>query len=119
MLGYLAKPELHRVLMATDIFLAPFVDASGSASLSQAFTYNRPIIASDIPTLVELKELGFGIVLFQSGNSADLTDKLRQLLSNPEQQRHLTEMTERAIRNHGYDSFAAYLKSLYSRSFGT
>jgi len=114
-LGFLSESDLHKVMQSTDIFIAPFLDASGSASLTHVAAYQKPIIGSDIATIKELKELGLGIELFKTGDSVDLTNTLRRLLNNKDEQRLLIELTAEFINCYSYDCFADELKSLYER----
>ncbi len=115
-LGFISEAELERVMLATDIFLAPFIDAAASGSLSRVMANLKPIVASDIPGMRELKELGAGIVLFKSGDCVDLTNTVRRLLDDKEEQRHVIELTAAFIDRRSYDSFARDLKSLYGRT---
>jgi glycosyltransferase involved in cell wall biosynthesis len=118
-LGFLSDSELHKVMVSTDIFIAPFLDASGSASLTRIAAYQKPIIGSDIATITHLKELGLGVQLFRSGQSADLADKLRRLLYDRDEQNRLIVSTVEFVKRYSYDNFAAYLKSLYERIIRT
>jgi glycosyltransferase involved in cell wall biosynthesis len=115
-LGFLSDSELHKVMLSTDIFIAPFLEASGSASLTRIAAYQKPIIGSDIATITHLKGLGLGVHLFRSGQSADLADALRRLLNNSDEQKCLIGSTAEFVKRYNYDSFAAYLQSLYERT---
>jgi glycosyltransferase involved in cell wall biosynthesis len=118
-LGFLSDSELHKIMVATDIFIAPFLDASGSASLTRIAAYQKPIIGSDIATITHLKELGLGVQLFRSGQSTDLADTLRRLLNDRDEQNRLIGSTAEFVRRYNYDNFAAYLMSLYERIIRT
>jgi glycosyltransferase involved in cell wall biosynthesis len=114
-LGFLPETELQRVILITDIILAPFYDASGTSSLTRNALYQKPIIASDIPTVTELKDLGLGIELFKSRQSDDLRIKIQHLLDSKEKQHSLSELTAQFIIKYNYDSFANILTSLYKQ----
>lgn len=115
MLGFLPEADIHKVMESTDIFLAPYLDAPGSGSLSRIAVYRKPIVASDISTMRELEELGLGVKLFKSGDSGDLCVKMHHLLNDKGEQRHLVELTIKFVEHHSYDRFAEDLKSLYER----
>jgi glycosyltransferase involved in cell wall biosynthesis len=118
-LGFLSDAELHKVMLSTDIFIAPFLDASGSASLTRIAAYQKPIIGSDIATIRYLKNLGLGVQLFRSGQSVDLADTLRRLLDDRDEQNRLIESTAEFVSRYNYDNFATHLKSLYERIIQT
>jgi len=114
-LGFLPESEIHKVMLSTDIFLAPFLDASGSASLTRIAAYQKPIIASDIPTMKELKERGLGIELFTPGDSRDLRLTIQRLLGSEENRHSLTALTVQFINKYTYDNYADVIKSLYEQ----
>lgn len=114
-LGFLSEPELHKVFLNTDIFLAPYFDAAGSGSLSRVAAYQKPIIASDIPTMKELKKIGLGIELFESGNSLDLRSAILRLFGDKERRQQLSQLTTQFIDRHSYDQVAHILKTMYTQ----
>jgi polysaccharide biosynthesis protein PslF len=116
LLNYIPGTEIDTVMLATDFFLAPYLDAPGSGSISRIAVYHRPIIASDIPTIRELKEKGFGVELCKAGDSQDLHDAVQRLLSDKVRREQLIEETERFIELNSYDSFAKTLISLSEQS---
>jgi glycosyltransferase involved in cell wall biosynthesis len=112
LLDYIAGKDIDTVMLATDIFLAPYLDAPGSGSLSRMSVYHKPIIASDIPTVRELKDRGFGVELCEPGNSRDLHDAVQRLLTSEDRKNQLIRETERFVDRHSYDSFAKTLITL-------
>jgi glycosyltransferase involved in cell wall biosynthesis len=80
--GYVKPDELHTIVSASSIVLAPFSSISGSGSLSIAFALGKPVIASNLDSVAEINESSKSILLFENGNSRDLLDKIILLLTD-------------------------------------
>ncbi|MEP6754775.1 MAG: glycosyltransferase [Chthonomonadales bacterium] len=80
--GYLSPKKLEMAVTATDIFLAPFKQSSGSASLSLALASGRPIVVSDIEPHREIEgESPGSLTLYKLGDLNDLVEKIKQVLN--------------------------------------
>jgi len=112
-LGFLPEYEVNKIMCATDIILAPFLQASGSASLSTAIAYHKPIIASNIRALRELSDMGLAMEMFDSGNSDDLKEKIVYLTNNPERMDQLAEMTKQYAEKYSYTNAAGNMYKIY------
>lgn len=60
--GYVDEPTLDRYLVATDLALCPFREASASGSLSTWIASETPILASDLPLFDEYESIVPGSV---------------------------------------------------------
>jgi glycosyltransferase involved in cell wall biosynthesis len=114
-LGFLSNSEVCKVLLSTDIVLAPFYSCTGSGSLSFAATFHKPIIASDIQTMKELNEMGLGMELFRTGDSAALIEKTNYLMRNNAERQRLIEMNRQYSRRYSYSNFAREMSLLYEK----
>jgi glycosyltransferase involved in cell wall biosynthesis len=83
--GYLSEAEVPVVMGATDLFLAPFREMSGSASLALGQAYGCPILAADLPPLRES-----GAALFPTGDAAALAAAADRLLNHAEERERLS-----------------------------
>lgn len=82
--GYCTPNDLGTLTQLAEIVIAPFLDVSGSGTLSLALAAGKPIIAADIPSLVELKERTGALLLFRNADPADLLHKIKQCLADLE-----------------------------------
>lgn len=111
--GYLAENEIAKYLNATDIVLAPFLSAAGSASLSLIIAYGKPVIASDLPANREINSRIPCLDLFRSGNAVDLYGKIRHLLENEEKRNILASNALLYARQFSFKSIAERTKKIY------
>jgi glycosyltransferase involved in cell wall biosynthesis len=79
--GFIPDEELPLYLSAADIIVFPYTTAmSSSAALTSSMSYEKPIIASNIPPMKEL--IPFEEALFERGSPEDLAKKLESVLNN-------------------------------------
>jgi len=69
-----------------DFVLFPYRRIYGSGALMMAYTYDKPVIASDIPAFVEETESGRAGILFESENPQALADALIRAYDCSEEQ---------------------------------
>ena len=83
-LGY--RSDVPRFLQAAELFVFPtHYEGGQSWAIAEAMAYGLPIVTSDasgIPEVIENKVHG---LLFKTGDSCELLDKLRWALEHPEQ----------------------------------
>ena len=99
-LGYIRDDELPGLFGQADLCLFPYREIYGSGALLMAYTYGRPVIASDIPVFREETEKGKTGLLFASEDAPDLARKLRQAMSWTEAERaERRRCIEELVRN--------------------
>jgi glycosyltransferase involved in cell wall biosynthesis len=113
--GYIPENDIYKVMGATDIVLAPFLDMYGSGSLSLSVAYHKPIIASDIEPMLDLKKQGLGLELFKSGDSGDLKDKMFALIHNEAEKTKLINLTKKYSKDYSYTSSALKMIGFYKK----
>lgn len=89
LLGY--RSDVPKLLAAADLFVFPTLYEGHSSALMEAMAYGLPVIASDasgIPEVIEDKVHG---LLFYTGDSCDLLEKLRWGLRHPEEMREIAK----------------------------
>jgi len=111
--GYIPESNLSRIMMITDIMLAPFYETFGSGSVTFAIAYGKPIIASDIGYFKELKENGAGIELFRNGDCGDLKEKISGLISDAKKQAGLKKLNSDYASKHSYSQSALRMRQVY------
>jgi glycosyltransferase involved in cell wall biosynthesis len=82
--GYLPLHTAHAMLCGADVVLAPFLESSGSASLSEAMACSAAVLASDIEVNREyLRSVPNCIMLHRAGDAEDLAGQWAALSSDP------------------------------------
>ncbi len=111
-LGYVHGPLLEELYTNAAFLVLPSTLEGLSITLLEGMSYGRCCLVSDIPPNMEAAA-GNG-VLFKSGNSADLKEKLVELLENPGLCRELGDRGQlHAIENYSWDRVTAMTADLY------
>lgn len=111
--GYLEVGDLHAVVQASDVILAPFKAVAGTGSLSIAFALGRPVIASNLAPMLELNESAKAMLLFAASDSADLLTKIQLILSNHQLSAELSSAAVRYAVQNSMQSVAEQTVALY------
>ena len=72
--GHVPDEEVSRLFAEADFCLFPYRDIYGSGALLMAYTYGKPVIASDIPAFREETDNGSTGYLFESENTEALKE---------------------------------------------
>lgn len=81
-IGWLPPEKLAEVYNASDVFVLPsFIEGHSVASL-EAMASGVPIVASKIPANRDIIIDGVNGLLFESGNAADLAEKITSVLTD-------------------------------------
>ena len=111
-LGYVHGPILDELYTNTSLVVLPSTLEGLSITLLEGMSYSRCCLISDIPPNIEAA--GGEAVLFESGNSRDLGEKISLLLDDPELRARKGEAAQiRAIENYSWDRVAAMTADLY------
>lgn len=117
--GYLQTEEVHRVMAATDVVIAPFIQSSGSGSLAMAFACGKPVIASNIPPHREFESESPGLLqLFPQGDSERLAMAIEKLRDSPEEAAAFGERSAEYARTHSYERIGERLAEVYREALG-
>ena len=79
---FISQEDVEHYYCASDLVVLPYKKIYQSGVLMMALSYERPVLVSDLPPLVEVitdNENGF---LFKSEDIADLSNKLNHILNN-------------------------------------
>jgi len=117
-LGYVHGPILEELYTNTSLVVLPSTLEGLSITLLEGMSYARCCLVSDIPPNIEAA--AGEAVLFESGNSQDLGDKLAALLNDPQLRvRRGAAAQIRAIENYSWDRVAALTSDLYRELVGS
>ncbi len=100
--GHVPDEKIPELFENTDFAVFPYRHIYGSGALLFAYTYGRPVIASDIPAFVEETENGSTGILFESENPQALADAILMAAECKTQQ---MEQYRRAIRRLTEDKY--------------
>jgi FkbM family methyltransferase len=91
MTGYVSKEALAGYHKITDICLAPYnpTRLSSSGALTWALSSGKPVVASKIPSFMELNKEAECLHLFSPGSVNELAFRIQELSDNPELARRL------------------------------
>ena len=84
-LGYVPEQKLSTVFESADVVVLPYLTATGTSGVfHMACGYGKPVVASDLPEIRELVNLGASALLVPSGDADALKKALLEALFNEE-----------------------------------
>ena len=112
--GFLLQSRIPIVMAATDVAIAPYRETSGSGSLANFLTYERPVLASDIPPHKELLSQNPNcLTLFESGNEENLANRIQEVATNSALRSELTSGAKAFAAKHSYLEMARKTVRIY------
>lgn len=93
-----SRDDVRMLLYSFDLFVMPSRVEGFGLALVEAMVSGVPSIVSDIGAFQELTEHGTYALLFESGNSADLREKLRFALTHTDEMAELARQAETHAR---------------------
>jgi len=78
--GFLPNDEVARLMIECDACVFPYKEIYGSGALLLAYTFGKPVIASDLPTFLEDTNSGCTGLLFRNEDSEDFAGKIMQFM---------------------------------------
>lgn len=115
--GFLPDEQIPVVMAATDVAITPFLQSSGSGSLTYLLAYGRPVVASDIaPNQEVARESPSSLALFRSGDSDDLAAQVLALLEDSARRASLQAAALAYAARHSYTQMARETVSIYLRA---
>jgi glycosyltransferase involved in cell wall biosynthesis len=91
--GYIPQKDLPDLFRSSSVLVMPYDSATGSSGPAhQACEYGVPIVCADIPDFrCMASDEDMAISFYQTGNAADMADKLVQILESHELQRQMSQ----------------------------
>lgn len=97
--GFLPVQEVSRMLGECDACIFPYRQIYGSGALLLAYTFGKPVIASDLPAFIEETDSGRTGLLFRSGDEKDLALKIAEFMDKDEmQKKEFSDNIERLVQ---------------------
>ena len=92
-LGYVPEEELPALFASATLLVLPYSSAAGTSGVvHQACQYGLPMVAAEVPELIEIaREEGIAINFYPQGDGKKLASELIQLLSFNELRRRLSK----------------------------
>jgi glycosyltransferase involved in cell wall biosynthesis len=92
-LGYLPEEDLPALFRSTSVLVLPYSSAAGTSGVAhQACQFGLPMVAAEIPEMVEMaKEEGIAIEFYAPEDGRALTNHLIRLLNSDELRRSYSE----------------------------
>jgi Glycosyltransferase len=93
---YLEIPDLFK---NAKFLILPYTDASQSGVIPLAYTFSKPVIASNVGSLSEYVEHGITGMIFESGNAEQLSNYIIDLIKNSDLRLEMGENANRKLLN--------------------
>lgn len=109
--------ELPDLFAKTDACVFPYKEIYGSGALLMAYSYEKPVIASDVPVFVEETNKGETGILFKSENPESLAQALIYFCqaSNAEVKRYVDNIKKLVNQKYNWEKSASVLLNMYKR----
>lgn len=114
-LGEIGQPE--DVLGIADIFVFPSREEGFPNALMEALAAGLPAVCSRIGGVLPLVADGETGILFESGNAAQLAEKLNLLLADEDARARLGDRARRAMEQYSFEKTAGEYGRLYERLY--
>ncbi|WP_155118176.1 glycosyltransferase family 4 protein [Halorubrum sp. T3] len=120
--GVLGEEEFHASFIASDIIVLPYqVTEQGgivntvnqSGILNRCATYGKPVIASELPYFQDLKEDWSCIQICNFENMAKAEERIRELVSNKEEQCRLSDQVREYAESQSFSKVAKRHEQIY------
>lgn len=114
--GWLTEDDAALHYAATDICLAPYIDAhlAASGAITWALASGRPIIASKIPAFQEMCRKHPCMLLTTPGMADEIAWAVEKVAADDAFARRLVDAASRYVEDHSWQRAAAETESLYA-----
>jgi glycosyltransferase involved in cell wall biosynthesis len=106
--------QVHLYFKACDVVIVPYTKVYQSSVVMQAYTFAKPVVASNIEGLKDVvidHETGF---LFEAKNVDDLALKITYVFENPDHARRIAESGEALLKGkHSWENISEINSSVY------
>jgi glycosyltransferase involved in cell wall biosynthesis len=118
-LGYITGSDKFNYYKNSDIFVLPSLSDSFPTSLLEAMIMKLPVVASNVGGIPFIIEDGKSGMLFESGNSKDLAEKIILLIENHDLRRKLGDCGFLKVQEFTWNYSARKIIDLYEYSVRT
>lgn len=111
---YLSDQELYQEIQASDILIFPYREISQSGALLLGLYFEKPVIASCLPTFIEtLGDTYPKQFLFQNGDAQDLADTITWCVGHSKETKDLPAILHHIVEQNSWESAARKTIQLY------
>jgi glycosyltransferase involved in cell wall biosynthesis len=112
--GFIPNEELPLYFSAADLVVFPYTIAmSSSGPLALSMSYQKPVIASNILSFIEL--IPFKEVLFKRNSPRDLAEKLELVLNSYDLRHKISAYFEGMKKKNSWSNVALQMQDLYMK----
>jgi len=112
---FVNSDQVHLYFKACDVVVLPYSMVYQSSVVMQAYTFAKPVVASDIEGLRDVVYDGETGFLFEAKNVRDLAAKISTVFSNPDEARRIAKNGEALLNTkHSWENIARIILSAYS-----
>ncbi len=115
-LGSLSSEEVSKwVQLSTLVVLPSYYETQGIVLL-EANAHKKPVVASNINGINEIIKDGVNGLLFEKGNSVDLSNKIKQILNDTELAKKLGENGFNIVKNeYAWENIVVETEKVYNK----
>lgn len=115
-LGLVSDEVFLALMQRAKVVINASLYEGGSGSSLDAWRLGAPVVMSDIETFKEhIDVLGVKAQIFDPQCGKDLAEAMFRVLDNPEQTKKDVEISQKAIKNYGWDKVAQKYISVFER----
>jgi glycosyltransferase involved in cell wall biosynthesis len=91
--GYVAEEKIAELFRSSTVLVLPYSSATGSSGVAHlAAEYGVPVVSADIEDFRDMAlDEGLAIEFYQTGSSASMAEKIREIVESPEKQKEMAE----------------------------
>lgn len=113
---FIKDEDVNIYFQAADIVVLPYLEIYQSGILHIAFSFSRPVIATDVGSMNEIIEDSINGFLIKPGNVSELFSKMRYALSNDDLLTNLTIGAGETAKRYSQSKIAIQYKKLYKKT---
>jgi len=107
--NYINQNDIYDYFQNASLVVVPYKTATQSGIIQLAYSFLKPVIASDIPGLKEMVQVNKTGLLFESENSSDLANKIIEFFNNYDENKYRENISDYNL-NFTWKAFVEALK---------
>ena len=113
-LGRVSKEHLECAYIVADVFVLPSLAEGLPLVLLEAMGYRKCVVATDIPGNSDVIKNNKTGILFESGNSMELAEKINYLLANERLRKEIGDAARKEVeKNYNFDAAFDKIVAVY------
>jgi len=99
----ISDEEMGSFYNGADISVLPYKEIYGSGALLMSYTYNKPVLVSNVPAFLEETDMGKTGLIFEKENANDLKEKIIEFLELEEDKKNTMKKNITNLINQKYN----------------